>query len=153
MLQGGGELLPTEASLVSKREAAEGVRLSCQVGVKQDMQIEVPHEVFGVRKWECTVRSNESVSTFIKARVLDLPKGEQVDFRAGGYIQIECPPHELDYKDFDVEEEYRPDWDKYNMWRFHSSVSDQTVRAYSMANYSEEKGIIMLNVRVASHGE
>ncbi len=147
---GGGDLLPTERDMMTRREACDGVRLSCQVPVKQDMDIEIPAEVFDVKKWECTVRSNRNVATFIKEFVLELPEGEDVGFRAGGYIQIECPPHELDYKDFDVEEEYRPDWDKYNMWRFHSAVSDQTVRAYSMANYPEEKGIIMLNIRVAT---
>jgi Na+-transporting NADH:ubiquinone oxidoreductase subunit F len=147
---GGGDLLPTERDMMTRREARDGVRLSCQVPVKQDMDIEIPAEVFDVKKWECTVRSNHNVATFIKEFVLELPKGEDVGFRAGGYIQIECPPHQLSYEDFDVEEMYRPDWDKYNMWRFNSAVGEQTVRAYSMANYPEEKGMIMLNVRVAT---
>ena len=114
------------------------------------MDIEVPEEVFGVKKWECTVRSNENVATFIKALVLDLPEGENVNFRAGGYIQIEAPAHTLSYKDFDVEEEYREDWDKFDLWQYTSTVDVPIERAYSMANYPEEKGMIMLNVRVAS---
>ena len=148
--EGGGSLLPTEEGFINRGAAREGERLACQVKVKQDMQIEVPEEVFGVRKWECTVRSNHNVATFIKALVLELPKGEEVPFRAGGYIQIECPPHVVEYKNFDVEEEYRGDWDKFNVWRYVSKVDEDVSRAYSMANYPEEKGIIMLNVRVAS---
>lgn len=150
VFEGGGDILPTETSAISKREAAEGVRLSCQVAVKQDMKIEVPAEVFSVRKWECTVRSNHNVATFIKELILDLPEGESVDFRAGGYIQIECPPHTLSYRTFDIEEKYRSDWDKYALWGIESKVDEPVVRAYSMANYPEEKGIIMLNVRVAT---
>ncbi len=148
--EGGGSLLPTERSHVSRGEEREGVRLSCQVKVKNDMRIEVPHEVFDVRKWECTVRSNDNVATFIKELVLELPKGETVPFRAGGYIQIECPPHVVKYEDFAVEPEYRGDWDKFNMWRYVSKVEEGVSRAYSMANYPEEHDIIMLNVRIAS---
>ncbi len=148
--EGGGDILPTERSHINKREAREGYRLSCQVAVKQDMNIEVPPEVFETKKWECTVRSNDNVATFIKELVLELPEGEEVDFRAGGYIQIECPPHVVNYKDFDIQTEYREDWDKYDMWRYVSDVKEDVVRAYSMANYPGEKGIIMLNVRVAS---
>ncbi|MCV2889098.1 NADH:ubiquinone reductase (Na(+)-transporting) subunit F [Ruegeria aquimaris] len=147
---GGGSILPTEESHITKREAACGDRLSCQVAVKQDMEIEVPEEVFGVKKWECTVRSNENVATFIKALVLELPEGENVNFRAGGYIQIEAPAHQLAYTDFDIQEEYREDWDKFNLWQYKSTVTVPIERAYSMANYPEERGIIMLNVRVAS---
>ena len=147
---GGGAMLPTEEGHVSKGEAREGCRLSCQVKVKSDMEIEVPHEVFDVRKWKCKVRSNHNVATFIKEFVLELPEGETVPFRAGGYIQIECPPHVANYKDFVIEEEYREDWDKFNMWRYVSTVTEPVVRAYSMANYPEEFGIIMLNVRIAS---
>ena len=150
VLEGGGSILPTEESHITKREAARGDRLSCQVAVKQDMKIEVPEEVFGVKKWECTVRSNDNVATFIKELVLELPEGEDVNFRAGGYIQIAAPPHEVDYKDFDVAEEYREDWDKFNLWQYKSKVTEPIERAYSMANYPEEKGIIMLNVRIAS---
>nr|WP_321445202.1 NADH:ubiquinone reductase (Na(+)-transporting) subunit F [uncultured Cohaesibacter sp.] len=150
VLEGGGSILPTEETHITKREAREGDRLSCQVAVKQDMVIEVPEEVFGVKKWECTVKSNENVATFIKNLVLELPEGENVDFRAGGYIQIEAPAHVVNYSDFDVEEEYREDWDKFNLWKFTSKVDEPIERAYSMANYPEEKGLIMLNVRVAS---
>jgi Na+-transporting NADH:ubiquinone oxidoreductase subunit F len=150
VLEGGGDILPTETSHVTKREAAEGCRLSCQVAVKQDMKVEVPHDALGAKKWECTVRSNDNVATFIKELVLELPEGEDVAFKAGGYIQIECPPHIAKYSDFDIAEEYRGDWDKFDMWRFVSDVKEETIRAYSMANYPGEKGIIMLNVRVAS---
>lgn len=150
VFEGGGDILPTELSQVSRKEAREGTRLSCQVPVKQDMRIEVPPEVFNARQWECTVRSNHNVATFIKELVLELPEGEAVDFRAGGFIQIEAPPHVAQYKNFIIEDEYRDDWDKYNMWQFVSKVDEPVVRAYSMASYPEEKGIIMLNVRIAS---
>lgn len=149
--EGGGDILPTEKAHITNREAKEGLRLACQVTCKQDMKVEVPEEVFGVKKWECTVKSNNNVATFIKELVLELPAGEAVPFRAGGYIQIERPAGlDIDYKNFDVEEEYREDWDKFNLWQFRSKVEDETIRAYSMANYPEEKGIIMLNVRIAS---
>jgi Na+-transporting NADH:ubiquinone oxidoreductase subunit F len=147
---GGGSILPTELSHVSRGEAREGVRLSCQVKVKQDMKIEVPPEVLDVKKWRCKVRSNHNVATFIKELILELPPGEEVPFRAGGYIQIECQPHELSYKTFDIEEEYKADWDQFDLWRYVSKVEEVEERAFSMANYPEEKGIIMLNVRVAS---
>ncbi len=151
VFEGGGEILATEKSHITNREAKEGVRLSCQVTCKSDMKIEVPEEVFGVKKWKCTVRSNDSVATFIKELVLELPPGEEVPFRAGGFIQIERPPGlTIHYKDFDIEEQYRGDWDTFNLWQYVSKVDDLTVRAYSMANYPEEKGIIMLNVRIAS---
>ena len=152
VLEGGGAMLPTETSHINRREAREGVRLSCQVKVKQDMKIELPPEVFNIRKWKCKVRSNGNVATFIKELVLELPAGEEVPFRAGGYIQIERPVGVVDYKNIDVEEEYRGDWDKYNLWRYVSTAEpgEDVVRAYSMANYPEEKGIIMLNVRIAS---
>jgi len=147
---GGGDILPTERDFMTRREIREGARLACQVPVKRDLEIEIPPEVFDVKKWQCTVRSNRNVASFIKELVLELPPGEDVAFRAGGYIQIECPPHRLAYKDFDVDEEYHSEWDHYDVWRFHSVVNDTTVRAYSMANYPEEKGLIMLNVRVAT---
>ena len=147
---GGGDILPTELTHISRREAREGCRLSCQVAVKQDMRVEVPPEAFDTKKWVCKVKSNHNVATFIKEFVLELPEGEVVDFKSGGYIQIECPPHEAAYKDFDIEEEYRADWDKYDVWRYVSKVDERVTRAYSMANYPGEKGIIMLNVRVAS---
>lgn len=148
--EGGGTLLPTEESHVSRGEAREGCRLACQVKVKQDMKIELPAEVFSVQKWECTVRSNDNVATFIKELVLVLPDGQSVPFRAGGYIQIEAPPHVAEYKDFIIDDEYRGDWDKFNLWQFKSVVSEPVMRAYSMANYPEEAGLIMLNVRIAS---
>ena len=147
---GGGALLPTEESHISRGEAREGLRLSCQVKVKQDMKIELPGEVLEVKKWKCKVRSNDNVATFIKELVLELPEGENVPFRAGGYIQIECPPHTVEYKDFDVDPQYHEDWDKFNIWQYKSVVAEGEERAYSMANYPEERGIIMLNVRVAS---
>ncbi|MEM6415830.1 MAG: NADH:ubiquinone reductase (Na(+)-transporting) subunit F [Pseudomonadota bacterium] len=147
---GGGSILPTEQSHITKREAACGDRLSCQVAVKQDMEIEVPEEVFGVQRWECEVISNDNVATFIKELALKLPEGEDVNFRAGGYIQISAPAHHVKYKDFDVGEEYREDWDKFNLWQYESKVDEPIERAYSMANYPDEKGIIKLNVRVAS---
>jgi len=146
---GGGEILPTELSHITKREAAEGERLSCQVAVKHDMKIEVEDSVFGVKKWECTVKSNDNVATFIKELVLELPDGEEINYQAGGYIQIECPAHISKYEDMDIQEEYREDWDKFNLWRYVSDVKEPTLRAYSMASYPEEKEI-MLNVRVAS---
>jgi Na+-transporting NADH:ubiquinone oxidoreductase subunit F len=150
VLDGGGSVLPTEEGWLSRGEIREHCRLSCQVKVKQDMKIEVEPEIFSVRKWQCKTRSNHNVATFIKELILELPPGEEVPFRAGGYIQIECPPHTVHYKDFVIEPEYRGDWDKFNMWRFVSKVDEEVVRAYSMANYPDERGIIMLNVRVAS---
>jgi Na+-transporting NADH:ubiquinone oxidoreductase subunit F len=150
IFEGGGSILPTESSLISKREATEGERLSCQVTVKQDMRIQVPSEVFGVKKWECEVRSNKNVATFIKELVLELPTGEEMGFRAGGYIQIECPPHAVRYTDFDIDARFRDDWDRYDLWRYESKVTKVVSRAYSMANYPEEKGVVMLNVRIAT---
>lgn len=155
IFEGGGDILPTERSLINRREAREGCRLSCQVTVKGDMKIEVPHEVFSIKKWDCTVRSNYNVATFIKELVLELPPGENVDFRAGGYIQIECPPHEVNYKNFDIrdpegKDRFKATWDHFKVWQYISKVDEPVFRAYSMANYPEEKGIIMLNVRVAS---
>lgn len=147
---GGGAMLPTELNFINRGEAREGCRLSCQVKVKQDMKIEVPAEVFDVRKWQCKVRSNRNVATFIKELVLELPEGEAVPFRAGGYIQIECPPHTMEYKNIEVEERFREDWDKFNLWKLKSVVKEGVARAYSMANYPEEKDIIMLNVRIAT---
>ena len=148
--EGGGALLPTEEGHINRGEAREGVRLSCQVKVKQDLKIQLPPEVFDVRKWQCKVRSNHNVATFIKELVLELPPGEAVPFRAGGYIQIECPPHTAHYKDFIIEEEYRDAWDAMKLWDLKSVVEEPVTRAYSMANYPEERGIIMLNVRIAT---
>ena len=149
VLEGGGSPLPTEAAFITKREAADGERLACQVGVNEDMKIEVEEDVFGVNKWECTVRSNHNVSTFIKEFVVELPPGEEINFRAGGYIQIECPPHEVKYRDFEIEEQFRDEWEKFGLFDLVSVVDEADMRAYSMANYPEEKDIVMLNVRIA----
>ena len=146
---GGGEILPTELGHITKREAAEGERLACQVAIKHNMNIEVEDSVFGVKKWECTVKSNHNVATFIKELVLELPDGEEIKYEAGGYIQIECPPHIAKYSDFDIEDKFREDWDKYDLWRYVSDVKEDALRAYSMASYPEEKEI-MLNVRIAT---
>jgi Na+-transporting NADH:ubiquinone oxidoreductase subunit F len=148
--EGGGDILPTELSHISKREAKEGDRLACQVTVKQDMKIHVHDEVFGVKKWQAKVRSNHNVATFIKELVLELPAGETIDFRAGGYIQIECPAYGNQFSEFDIEEEYRDEWDKYNLWAIKSVVTEPAIRAYSMASYPEENTIVMLNVRIAT---
>jgi Na+-transporting NADH:ubiquinone oxidoreductase subunit F len=150
VLKGGGELLPTEASLISKREAREGERLACQVTVFQDLDVRVPDDVFGVKKWECTVRSNRNVATFIKELVLELPPGESMEFRAGGYVQLECPPHQLSYATMDIDPVYRSDWERYRLFELESHVKEATTRAYSMASYPEEKDIILLNVRIAT---
>ena len=145
---GGGDILPTETAHINKRDAKAGYRLSCQVNVKQDMAIELPDEIFSISKWECHVRSNESRATFIKELVLELPEGEVLAFRAGGYIQIDAPPHVAEYKTMEIDEQFRDDWDKFNLWQYRSEVKEPIVRAYSMASYPEEKGIVMLNVRV-----
>ncbi|HSG72902.1 MAG TPA: NADH:ubiquinone reductase (Na(+)-transporting) subunit F, partial [Planctomycetaceae bacterium] len=150
VFSGGGDILATELGHINKKAARAGERLSCQVAVKQDMVIEVPHEALETRKWECTVRSNRNVATFIKELILELPEGEDIGFKSGGFIQIECPPHKLKYSTFDVEEKYREDWDKFSLWDIESHVEEEVIRAYSMANYPGEKGIIMLNVRVAT---
>ena len=148
--EGGGNILPTELTKISKAAAREGYRLSCQVSVKNDLKIEVPEEVFGVKKWHCKVISNDNKATFIKELKLAIPAGEEVPFRAGGYIQIEAEPHTVYYKDFDIAPEYREDWDKLDLWRYVSKVDEPIMRAYSMASYPDEKGIIMLNVRIAT---
>ena len=147
---GGGEILPTELDHITKREAREGCRLSCQVAVKQDMEIELPEEVFGIKKWDCEVISNDNKATFIKELKLKIPNGESVPFRAGGYIQIEAPAHHVKYKDFEIPEKFRGDWERFGFFDIESKVDEETIRAYSMANYPEEEGIIMLNVRIAT---
>jgi Na+-transporting NADH:ubiquinone oxidoreductase subunit F len=150
VLKGGGSLLPTETSLISKREAATGERLACQVAVSQDLEVQVADDVFGVKKWQCTVRSNDNVATFIKELVLELPAGETLDFKAGGYIQIECPEHELSYSTFDIGAEFLDDWKRFGLLELKSVVKEPAIRAYSMANYPEENEIVMLNVRIAT---
>ncbi|QFT54653.1 NADH:ubiquinone reductase (Na(+)-transporting) subunit F [Microbulbifer sp. THAF38] len=147
---GGGDMLPTEAAHFTPRDAKEGKRLSCQVAVKQDMEIEVPEEVFGVKQWECTVESNPNVATFIKELTLRLPEGENVDFRAGGYVQLEAPAHHVKFADFEVEDQYRGDWEHFGFFKLESKVTEPVVRAYSMANYPEEKGVVKFNIRIAT---
>jgi len=148
--EGGGAMLPTEENHFTRREAQEGWRLSCQTSVKQDMVVEVPEEVFGVKQWECTVVSNPNLATFIKELTLRLPEGENVDFRAGGYVQLECPPHHVKYADFDIDEKYRADWERFDFFKIESVVKETVIRAYSMANYPEEKGILKFNIRIAT---
>lgn len=150
VLDGGGSMLSTEAGQFTRGEAREGWRLSCQTAVKQDMNIEVPAEIFGVKRWECEVISNHNVATFIKELVLKLPDGEVVDFRAGGYVQFEIPPYQIKYTDIDVEQEYQEDWHKFGVFDHESTTDDIVVRAYSMANYPEEKGVMKFNIRIAS---
>ena len=151
VLDGGGEILPTETGHISRNEAKENWRLACQVKVKEDMNIHVPDEIFSIRKWECTVKSNENVATFIKELVLDLPEGENLNFQAGGYIQIDIPEYRnLLFKDFDVEDEYHPDWDKYKIWNLVANNDEPLFRAFSMANHPAEGNRIMLNVRIAT---
>ena len=151
VLAGGGGILPTETGHISRNEAKENWRLACQVKVKEDMNIHVPDEIFSIRKWECTVKSNENVATFIKELVLDLPEGENLNFQAGGYIQIDIPEYRnLLFKDFDVEDEYHPDWDKYKIWNLVANNDEPIFRAFSMANHPAEGNRIMLNVRIAT---
>lgn len=150
VVAGGGDILPTEESHFTQGEIRDGMRLACQVAVKQDMQIEIDPEFFEVKKWECTVLSNDNVATFIKELTLKIPEGEVVPFRAGGYVQLEAPPHTVHYKDFDIDKEYHEDWDKFNLWQYSSTVTEPVIRAYSMANYPEEKGLIKFNIRIAS---
>ena len=147
--EGGGDLLPTETGFISPGEARHGMRLACQVKVKRDMKIELAPEIFDVRKWHCKVIHNRNVSTFIKELKLELPEGEDVPFRAGGYVQIECPPHELSFRDFDIEPEFREEWDKFDLWRFKSVVTEPVERAYSMANFPLEKGNLLFTIRIA----
>lgn len=147
---GGGDVLPVEMGHLTKGERRDGCRLACQVSVKTDMEIEVEPEIFGIKKWECTVISNDNKATFIKELKLAIPDGESVPFRAGGYIQIEAPAHHVKYADFDIPEEYRGDWERFKFFTLESKVDEETIRAYSMANYPEEEGIIMLNVRIAT---
>lgn len=150
VLDGGGSMLPTEQGHFTLGEAKDHWRLSCQVAVKQDMKIEIEPEFFGVKQWECTVISNENVATFIKELVLKIPDGDSVDFRAGGYVQLEVPAHELQYKDFDIGEKFRGDWVKFGLFNLLSKCDKTTIRAYSMANYPEEKGVIKFNIRIAT---
>ena len=150
VLSGGGEILPTELSHISRKEAADHVRLFCQVKVREDMQIDIPESFFGIKKWECTVVSNRNVATFIKELVLQLPEGETMDFRSGGYIQIDIPACTVKFSDMDIEKPYRSDWQKMGLFEQKMKNTADTVRAYSMANYPAENGIVKLNVRIAT---
>ena len=151
VMDGGGSILPTEESHFTSKEQNEGWRLSCQVAVKNDLKIKIPDEVFGVKEWECEVISNENVATFIKELILKLPEGEEVNFKAGGYVQLEAPAYEdLSYKAFDVDNEYHSDWDKFKIWDNVANNDEPIIRAYSMANYPEEKGVLKFNIRIAS---
>ena len=150
IVDGGGSMLPTEEGHFTRGQRRDNWRLSCQVAVKQDMKIEVAPEFFGVKQWETTVLSNDNVATFIKELVLEIPAGESVDFRAGGYVQLEVPPHEVRYADYEIDEQYRGDWEHFGLFKKISKVNDTTIRAYSMANYPEEKGVIKFNIRIAT---
>ena len=151
VMDGGGSILPTEESHFTSKEQNEGWRLSCQVAVKNDLKIKIPDEVFGVKEWECEVISNDNVATFIKELILKLPEGEEVNFKAGGYVQLEAPAYEdLSYKAFDVDNEYHSDWDKFKIWDNVANNDEPIIRAYSMANYPEEKGVLKFNIRIAS---
>lgn len=149
VLSGGGEILPTELAHISRKQAAEHYRLFCQVKVREDMEIEIPKEFFGIKKWKCTVQSNNNVATFIKQLVLKLPEGEKMNFKSGGYIQIDIPACTVDYKNIDVDEQYRADWQRMGLFDLKMKNGSDTVRAYSMANYPAEDDIVMLNVRIA----
>jgi len=151
VMEGGGEILPTETGHISRNKAKDSWRLACQVKIKQDMKIHVPDEIFSIQKWEATVESNNNVATFIKELVLNLPEGENLNFQAGGYIQIDIPEyHNLTFSDFDIEKEYHPDWDQYKIWDLIANNEEPVFRAYSMANHPAEGNRVMLNVRIAT---
>ena len=151
VFEGGGDILPTETGHISRKKAKDNWRLACQVKIKENMTIHVPDEIFSIQKWECTVQSNENVATFIKELVLDLPKGENLKFEAGGYIQIDIPEYNnLLFSGFSVEDEYHPDWDKYKIWDLIANNEESVFRAYSMANHPAEGNRVMLNVRIAT---
>jgi Na+-transporting NADH:ubiquinone oxidoreductase subunit F len=150
VLSGGGSILPTETSLIGRREAADHYRLACQVPVKQEMRIQIPEEIFGVHKFQCTVLSNRNIASFIKELVLQVPGDQEWEFRAGGYVVVECPPHHLGYADFEIGKSFQDAWDRHNLWRYESDVTETTSRAYSMANYPLERNVIKLNVRIAT---
>lgn len=148
--EGGGEILPTEKGFFSRREQQDNWRLGCQVKVRQDMTIQIPPEIFGIKKWECEVVSNHNVATFIKEFVVKLPEGERLDFKSGGYIQIDVPACEVDYRSMEIEPEYCEEWDKFKMWDLKMKNPEPIFRAYSMANHPAEGNIIMLNIRIAT---
>ena len=148
--EGGGALLPTEETHITRGMAKEHWRLGCQVKIKQDMKLRIDESIFNVQKWECEVVSNRNVATFIKEFIVQLPEGEEINYESGGYIQIEIPPHNIDYTGFEVEDEYRGDWDTFKLWDINSTTKDTVERAYSMASYPAEGNRIMLNVRIAT---
>lgn len=150
IFDGAGDILPTEVGHFNRKEIKEHWRLACQVKVKNDLKIRVPDEVFSIQKFKCTVRSNENVATFIKDLVLDIEDGQHMDFEAGGYIQIDVPKYDVNFKDFDIGAQYREDWDKYNLWRYQARNDEEIFRAYSMANHPAEGNIIKLNIRIAT---
>lgn len=150
VVEGGGEILPTEVNFFTRRQQAEKWRLGCQVKVKEDLKLHIEEEVLGVKKWECEVVSNNNVATFIKEFIVKLPEGENLNFRAGGYIQIDVPKYDVAFKDFDIQPEYRSDWDKMNIWKLNMKNEEETFRAYSMANHPAEGNIVMLNIRIAT---
>ena len=150
VVEGGGEILPTETGFFSRKEQKEHWRLACQTKVKEDMQVIVPESVFGVKEWECEVISNRNVSTFIKEFVVKLPEGEVMNFQSGSYAQITIPPYDVKYADYDIDEKFRGDWDHFDMWSLTCKNDTETIRAYSMANYPAEGNIITLNVRIAT---
>lgn len=150
VMEGGGDVLPTEAMHLSRREIAEKWRLGCQVKIKQDLDVRVPEEIFGIKKFEAEVVSNHNVATFIKEFVVQMPEGEHLDFEPGGYIQIDVPPCEIGFNEFDVEDEYHENWDNALMWDLKMNTPEPVVRAYSMANHPAEGDRIMLNIRIAT---
>ncbi len=150
ILEGGGSILPTETGFFTRKEQQNHWRLGCQVKIRQDMVMKLPEEILGIKKWECEVLSNKNVATFIKEFVVKLPEGETMEFNSGEYVQIDVPKFDISFKDMDVEEEFRDEWDKYKMWDLRTKNSEETIRAYSMANHPAEGNIIMLNIRIAT---
>ncbi len=150
ILEGGGSILPTETGFFTRREQLDNWRLGCQVKVRENMTIKIPEAILGVKKWECEVISNRNVATFIKEFMVRLPEGETLDFQSGGYIQIDVPKYDISFRDMDIDEEFRDEWDKFNMWDLKTRNTEETIRAYSMANHPAEGNIIMLNIRIAT---
>ncbi|RAP34432.1 NADH:ubiquinone reductase (Na(+)-transporting) subunit F [Candidatus Marinamargulisbacteria bacterium SCGC AG-439-L15] len=150
VFEGGGDVLPTELPHLTRNERTDCVRLGCQLKVKNDMKIQIPDEIFSIKKFDCEVISNENVATFIKELKLKLIGNADLNFRAGGYIQIDIPPYKLGYDEFHVEDEFKPDWDQFKLWDIKAENDEDVFRAYSMANYPEEKGVVILNVRIAT---
>jgi len=150
VLEGGGTILPTETGFFTRKEQQSNWRLGCQVKIREDMKIKIPEEVLGIKKWECTVVSNRNVATFIKEFVVKLPEGEEIHFNSGGYIQIDVPKVEVDFKDMIVEEQFHDEWNKFKLWDLKMKNTEETFRAYSMANHPAEGNIVMLNIRIAT---